>query len=296
MTVLFSIIIPHKNSSQTLERLLASIPSNEHIETIIIDDGSDTEEKIKLNSFIEDNIKIIYSSESRSAGKARNIGMAAATGKWLIFADADDYFAPDFKHLLANFKNFQDEETDIIYFDLTSVDSQGKTSYRHEIYSALVNNHNQNSAQNIRYQHTPPWGKIIRKALVSSNKIMFDEVPASNDVMFSIKAGHYARKIQVENCIGYVVTQTHGSITNTVSERNLISKFNVALRANKFLKDHGQPQFQHSILYFLYRALRINPALALRFFAISISEKNNIFIGYKKILTASRTIRKRESR
>lgn len=44
-----SIIIPHKNSSKKLERLIKSIPHNSFFEVIVIDDNSqDTEfEQVK---------------------------------------------------------------------------------------------------------------------------------------------------------------------------------------------------------------------------------------------------------
>ena len=40
--MILSIIIPHKNSSALLERLLMSIPSNDEFEVIVVDDNSKT--------------------------------------------------------------------------------------------------------------------------------------------------------------------------------------------------------------------------------------------------------------
>ena len=47
-----SIIVPHKNSTALLERLLLSIPDTKKTEIIIVDDQSEKEEKEKLKSFI----------------------------------------------------------------------------------------------------------------------------------------------------------------------------------------------------------------------------------------------------
>jgi glycosyltransferase involved in cell wall biosynthesis len=39
--ITFSIIIPHKNTPELLQRCLASIPKREDIQIIVIDDNSD---------------------------------------------------------------------------------------------------------------------------------------------------------------------------------------------------------------------------------------------------------------
>ena len=46
--MILSIIIPHKNSSALLERLLMSIPSNDEFEVIVVDDNSKKCEKENL--------------------------------------------------------------------------------------------------------------------------------------------------------------------------------------------------------------------------------------------------------
>ena len=49
--MILSIIIPHKNSSALLERLLMSIPSNDEFEVIVVDDNSKKCEKEKAEDF-----------------------------------------------------------------------------------------------------------------------------------------------------------------------------------------------------------------------------------------------------
>src|SRR5699024_5954198 len=95
-----SIIIPHFNSVKLLEKLLLSIPKYNDIEVIVIDDNS-TEgiEKFSiLKKSVEfEHIKFLMNNTGvQSAGTCRNIGLKAATGKWILFADSDDYFLPGF--------------------------------------------------------------------------------------------------------------------------------------------------------------------------------------------------------
>ena len=45
--VKYTIIIPHKNIPELLERCLKSIPNNKNIQTIVVDDASECIEKIQ---------------------------------------------------------------------------------------------------------------------------------------------------------------------------------------------------------------------------------------------------------
>ena len=135
-----SIIIPHYNSPETLEVLLQSIPDIPEIEVLVIDDNSN----LKLNvysrckrKFAERNISFYENAiESKGAGGARNIGLQYASGKWLLFADADDFFVENFWSKIQRYLN---DESEIIYFSPVSVKlGTSVASDRHEYYMNLV--------------------------------------------------------------------------------------------------------------------------------------------------------------
>lgn len=292
-----SVIIPHKNSSLLLLRLLATIPDTTSIEIIIVDDNSNEEEKCALKtSLLPANAKVIFSKESGYAGKARNCGLKSAVGTWVIFADADDYFSKDFFDIVKPY--FMKINLDIVYFSVSSVDGFGNLSYRHIPYKELVENHlsGSDSEQDIRYRHTPPWAKLFNRQFLLKEKILFDEVPASNDISFSVRSGHLAGHIAVCPNAIYTVTQRIGSITNTVNKKNLESKFNAALRVNKFLRGHKKNKYQHSVLYFIYRAWTLDKSMAVKMLLTCIGTGNNIFIGLSKVSNIFTVIKQRESR
>lgn len=98
-----SIVIPVYNGSLLIERCLNSVfnqISNFNLEVIVIDDGS-TDNSIALLTSYPKPI-IILRQENQGPAAARNAGIEAATGKYLAFLDADDYWEPNFlKHTVS---------------------------------------------------------------------------------------------------------------------------------------------------------------------------------------------------
>ena len=94
VNILYSIIIPHYNIPELLQRCLNSIPDLPSFQVIIVDDCSDG----KIVDFRyfpgmeRENVKCIFLKERHGAGFARNLGLRYACGKWVLFADADDFF------------------------------------------------------------------------------------------------------------------------------------------------------------------------------------------------------------
>ena len=95
-----SIIIPIFNDSRYLNQCIDSIIKQsigfENIEVILIDDNStDNSYEIAQNykkQFPDSFIIKRLEKNSGSGGKPRNVGIDYATGKYLMFSDADDFF------------------------------------------------------------------------------------------------------------------------------------------------------------------------------------------------------------
>jgi glycosyltransferase involved in cell wall biosynthesis len=291
----YSIIIPHKNSVNSLLRLCNSIADDDNIQVIIIDDNSDVEvvkqlQDNKLNS----NIEIVFCDVSKGAGGARNIGLQKAKGKWVIFADSDDYFTIYLENLLI--ENV-DSGADIIYFNTDSRDENGKQTYRHLRYSKLVCDFlNDNKKENaLRYYFTPPWAKMIRRDLILKNNIKFDEIIASNDVMFSLKTASFAKKIKACKDILYVITLSRGSVTQISSKTHFNAKFKTALNANRFLCSIEMKRYQQSILYFLGKSYKFGLRHVIYVIFMLFKNKSNLLIGMKKFMNINTVLREREN-
>jgi len=282
MEIKYSIIIPHKNTPDLLQRCLGSIPKRKDLQIIIVDDNSDPE-KVNFNAFPglnDPNIEIILTKEGKGAGYARNVGLAKAKGKWLFFADADDFYNKCFMDAV---DNYIDSDADIIYFSMNSVYSDSLVpANRGEYYSQLVENfckNTNNSEDLLRYDFVSPYAKMISHELVRKYRICFDEVIASNDAMFSIKAGHYARSIQANQFPIYCVTISRGTLTNRRSFKILYSRYLVTLRTNEFLKSVHKKKFRQSVMFFIITSIKYGLSPFLKVVISAFKYRANIFIG-----------------
>ncbi|MBT9591234.1 MAG: glycosyltransferase family 2 protein [Thiobacillus sp.] len=91
----FSVIIPAFNAAATLSRAIESVreqswPAHE---IIVVDDGS-IDATAEIARQFGDAVRLIQQANS-GVSVARNAGAAVATGDWLAFLDADDWYAMD---------------------------------------------------------------------------------------------------------------------------------------------------------------------------------------------------------
>lgn len=93
---LISVIIPVYNAVNTIERCVKSIVTQKAaIEIICIDDGSKDGSLELLNKLTEEDDRLIIVHQANAgAGAARNTGLNSASGKYIMFCDADDVYQP----------------------------------------------------------------------------------------------------------------------------------------------------------------------------------------------------------
>tara|TARA_B100000768_G_scaffold108669_1_gene100852 strand:- start:2524 stop:3498 length:975 start_codon:yes stop_codon:yes gene_type:complete len=104
-----SIIIPNYNSALLIERCLNSVfnqTGDYNLEVIVVDDESTDNSLEVLGDYTQSLIVLRQASQGPAA--ARNKGIAAATGKYLAFLDADDYWEPYFLKETVSFLENQD--------------------------------------------------------------------------------------------------------------------------------------------------------------------------------------------
>lgn len=236
-----TVIIPHFNNLNGLERMLASTVSM-GLDVIVVDDKSTETVKKGLKGLVPhySHVQLLHNrSPQKGAGVARNIGLSACHTKWVLFADADDWFLEEAGQVLSD-KLREKSTVDVMYFSpMSSFDdglNVGKQSQRHKPYEKLVRKYLVDGNEAIRYQYPVPWSKVFNLHFLKKNNIQFDSGVASNDVMFSLKAGFFAKEIIAYADNIYMVTEGSSSLTKQKSKKITRSRFLVTMRYNRFLK------------------------------------------------------------
>lgn len=89
---LVSIIIPTRNRCALLQETVGSVLAQTHrnLELIVVDDQSEDETWSWLSAISDERVKPIHLEQHAERSKARNIGLAAARGEYVLFFDDDD--------------------------------------------------------------------------------------------------------------------------------------------------------------------------------------------------------------
>ncbi len=122
-----SIIVPVYGVAKYLPKCVDSLLAqdiSDH-EIILVDDGSPDECPQICNQYAEQysNIKVIYQANA-GLSAARNTGIAAATGDYIMFVDSDDYLQPNV--LGALMAQVEREKLDVLRFRYQNVRESGE--------------------------------------------------------------------------------------------------------------------------------------------------------------------------
>ena len=95
---LISVVVPVFRVEKYLERCVRSILSQtwRDIEVILVDDGSDDRCPLICDGFAgsDSRVRVIHKPNG-GLSSARNAGIDAAAGEYLMFIDSDDYIEPE---------------------------------------------------------------------------------------------------------------------------------------------------------------------------------------------------------
>ena len=97
MQALVSVIIPVYNAGEFLEETIESVigQTYQNVEIILVNNCSTEEDTIALLKRLSNKHKVV-DSEIKGLAQARNDGIAAASGEFILPLDADDLLKPDF--------------------------------------------------------------------------------------------------------------------------------------------------------------------------------------------------------
>lgn len=127
MSTEISVIVPVYGVEKYLPACIESILSQTFtdFELILVDDGSPDRcgEICDAAAERDARVRVIHQA-NQGLSAARNAGIEAARGEWLVFVDSDDYIAPHFCEKL--YQTAQRTDADCVMCSVQNVDESGK--------------------------------------------------------------------------------------------------------------------------------------------------------------------------
>ena len=200
---LISIIIPVYNVERYLDRTMKSVVSQTYpsIEVILIDDGStDCSGEICDNWSFQDHRVRVFHQENLGVSVCRNTGIRAASGKYIMFIDSDDYVSHRLVESL--YKALSDNDSDM---SICSFVKGAENDYvfeegdevEAEVISGVDGITRIFDSGMSALQYAAPWGKLYKKELFEG--ICFPAGKIFEDIYTTHKLLYNCKNISVVN-------------------------------------------------------------------------------------------------
>lgn len=228
--IMLSVIIPVYNVADYIKQSLNSVISSpiDNLEVIIIDDGSQDSTLEIVKEWFDKNVieGCLLSTQNQGAGKARNLGIDYARGKYITFMDGDDICIPSsYKEALSCLEKFN---LDLIMLRPQSFNHNSLISFpfpNTNIFDEILGDKkfkmlNLDLEPKIAKLEVSPVVKIINKSFWLFNGLNFSEGLYFEDVYPHIKIMLLNPKVGLLNYLVFKYrVGRDGQITSTFGER-----------------------------------------------------------------------------
>lgn len=170
---LVSVIVPVYNVEQYLDECLNSIRQQtyENLEIIIVEDCSTDNSLNTLIKYLEDSrVKLIQHEKNSGLSAARNTGIDAAKGDYIMFVDSDDLVHLSLIELCVKYVIVND--ADLITYNFKAFEDGIKLNPQLDL-SDVDNLKVLEQGDNYFNQQHFAWLKFIRTSLVKSKRLYF---------------------------------------------------------------------------------------------------------------------------
>ncbi len=188
-----SVIVPVYQAEKYLKYCVESLEKQtyQNIEIILIDDGSTDKSGNLCDQYAKNNSKIqVIHKKNSGVSAARNSGIQASKGKYILFVDSDDYVESDYI-----FNMVAAKEKYLIY-DNIWCNIQTVSGYKYEnckpnyLYEKDYSVYKKNNIMTLHqmWVDASPCNKLYNVQIIKENNILFDEnLSLGEDWMFNLK-------------------------------------------------------------------------------------------------------------
>ena len=228
-----SIIIPMYNCEAYISRCIESLlkQTYDNIEIIVVDDGSKDKSAQIVRRIQEETKKVIYLYQDNSGpGKARNRAIKEATGKYILFVDADDYLGENYINDLVECAEKNESELVIAGYTLVYADKK-------KIIQIVPKRYVKNEKEEWAYRISACCSRLYLKEFWDRNQLEFseDKDARAEDVPIAIYSNAAAKNISIIQNAEYFYYQHPESAMNN-KKRKVVFEFPYLTFENMYQK------------------------------------------------------------
>lgn len=215
----FSIVIPVYNVEPYLPECLDSVLNQtlSDWEAVCVNDGSTDNSSVVLEDYASKDSRFrVITQPNGGLSAARNTGMKAALGDYVLFLDSDDWLEPNALLVLSEHLNGEDvlcfsgrrffEETNS--FNLAD-------ELPEKVYDSGMDYYNENALALRDFAFVCVVLRVYKRTFLLKNNLWFKERIFHEDNLFTPLACYYAKSVHIVNRCLYNYRVRNNSITTT---------------------------------------------------------------------------------
>ena len=215
---IISVIVPVYNCEQYLEEAVESVRTQNYQNWelyLVVSDSDDKSQEI--SRFYAEKYENIYTLYNGSAGigNARNLGLHAAKGEYVLFLDADDYL-PDARVFERYINVARQTDADIFVSNYVRLwNKRILPAASHILFSRYARD-----TENFRFcgffsvgTLSYAWGKLYKKSFLEKNQLKFSKFHYGEDKLFNMQCYCIGARYGFIEEAGYVYRKNEMSVS-----------------------------------------------------------------------------------
>lgn len=301
-----SVIIPAYNAEDYIKDSLNSVIHQvyKNLEIIVVDDASTDNTKKIINEYAKKDKRIVpfYQITNKGVSAARNVGLKAATGEYVVFVDSDDYLTKDAIRRMVDAATEYNADFIDSYHLLYLKKKNGKlvsfTEKKLPKEKLVLGSLNDDII--ILDMYTYITGKLIKKELLKN--LEFDEnLTRYEDMVFEHVVKTRIKNYVFLNKIVYFYFQREDSLVNTLGKKHLVyldameKVKHIYINHSKEIQDKIESiLFTNALLTLFTKVIKNDDSLEdnIKLCKESIIKIIDIFPNYEKNQNISKTLKK----
>lgn len=240
---MFSIVVPMYNSEKYIDKCLESLNSQDidDYEVIIVDDGSsdDSINKAKIWVNRSDKMKLIIKEKNGGLSETRNIGINAASRKYLMFVDSDDYIEKNSLGALRS-KIIDGGFPDVMYAGMNLIDGVTTSYFGYVSSPNTLFKSFEFMKSELRNRNLFAMAQlgIYKRDIIVRNGVFFEKDILHEDELWTPMFLFACNNVYTSKIVFYNYVKHQGSITRAKDKtKNGIDLMNTSVKLDSYINN-----------------------------------------------------------